>query len=111
MVSIEHKQGDTFVVTCTWTDSTGAAIPLTGYTVTSQVKVLKYNTFADNLTVAVVNEANGIFTLTASATATTSWPVTAGQYGRMFCDVQFSKGGIVTSTETFEIIVLREITQ
>ena len=111
MKQISHKRGDTLSLTCTWTDPNGTIIPLTGYTITSQVRVLTGTPFVDDLIVSVVSESGGIFTLSAVPASTVLWPITSGQYGRMFCDVQFSKAGVVVSTETFEIVVLREITQ
>jgi len=105
-----HKQGDTFSISCTWTDVNGDPIDLTGYDIKSQVKSFSDTPFEDDLSVAVLVAASGTFSVTASAIQTTLWPVTMGQYKRLFCDVQFKFGGVTTSTETFEIIVLREIT-
>ncbi|CAB4125015.1 hypothetical protein UFOVP59_67 [uncultured Caudovirales phage] len=111
MQSISHKQGDTFSASCVWTDSTSTAINLTGYTITSQVRVLSGVIFVDTLSVTITSAVNGAFTVSATPSATASWPVTTGQYNRMFCDIQFSKAGVVVSSETFEIIVVKEITQ
>lgn len=111
MESLNHKQGDTLTITGTWTDSSGVAIDLTGYTIASQVRVVTGTTFVDTLTATVVNTATGSFSLSATATQTSSWPVTHGQYTRTYCDIQFSKAGVVVSSDTFEIVVLLGITQ
>lgn len=111
MESLSHKQGDTFYVVCQWTDPLGSPISLSGYTVKSQVRVFNSSPFVDDLSVIILDSANGLFSLTATATQTTSWVVSSGQYNRTYCDVQFTKDGIVSSTETFEIIVQKEITQ
>ena len=110
MSQITHKKGDTFSLSCVWTDSTGAVIPLTGYTITSKVKVLSGTTFEDTLTVTVIDANAGTFTLSGASTSTAAWPITSGQYGRMYCDIQFVKAGITTTTETFEIVVVQDIT-
>jgi len=108
MAQIYHKRGDTFSLTCTWTDSLGAAIDLTGYTVESQVRAVS---FVDTLTTTITDVTNGVFTLTATATATADWPVTDSLSSKLFCDIQFTKGTTVTSTETFQIVVVEDITQ
>jgi len=110
MKQIKHKQGDTLLLTCTWTDPNGLVVDLTNYTITSKVKVVAGTLFEDTLTTDITSPASGIFILSATATDTALWPVTSGQYGRMFCDVQFSKDSVVVSTETFEIVVLLDIT-
>ena len=89
MAQIYHKRGDTFSLTCTWTDSSGTAIDLTGYTVESQVRA---TSFVDTLTVTVTDAANGVFTLSATATATADWPATNSLLSRLYCDVQFTTG-------------------
>ena len=107
MTQIYHKRGDTLSLSCVWKDSAGTPINLTGYTVACQVKAVN---FVDTLTVTVTSAANGAFTISRSATGTSSWPVTDSQASRLFCDIQFTSGSLVTSTETFQIIVLEDIT-
>ena len=108
MAQIYHKRGDTFSLTCTWTDSLGAAIDITDFTVESQVRAVG---FVDTLTVTVTDATNGVFTIAATATATADWPVTDSLYSKLFCDIQFTTGATVTSTETFQIVVVGDITQ
>ena len=108
MTQIYHKRGDTLSLTCTWKDPTGTAIDLTGYTVESQVRAVN---FVDNLLVTVTDATNGQFTISATATSTANWPSTNSAASRLFCDVQFTTGSVVVSTETFQIVVLEDITQ
>ena len=108
MAEIYHKKGDTLSYSCSWKDSSGVAIDLTGYTLNSQVRATN---FVDTLTVAVTSAVNGLFTLSATATQTASWPVTDGLLSRLFCDVQFTTGSVVVSTETFQLVIAQDITQ
>jgi hypothetical protein len=111
MLSITHKSGDTLSISCTWTDSTGLPMDLAGYTIACQVRDSTYTDFVDDLTTSVVSAPAGTFVISASASATALWPLTSGQYNRTYCDVQFSKNGVVTSSDTFEVIVVKDITQ
>jgi hypothetical protein len=106
MQSINFKRGDTLSISCTRKDSSGSAINLAGYTITSSVKM---GAFTDTLTVTVTNAAAGEFTLTKAAANTASWPLSSGT-SPMLCDVQFVVGGTTKSSETFEISVAEDIT-
>ncbi len=99
MESIPHKRGDTFLLTGT-TD-----VPLTGYTIASQVRDKSFKLIAQ-LTVNITQTSpTGIYTLSYPA-GSSSWPV-----GLLECDVQYTDGsGFIVSTETFEIDVLRDVT-
>lgn len=108
MAEIYHKKGDTLSYSCAWKDSSGVAMNLTGYTVASQVRAVG---FVDNLTVTVTSAVNGLFTLSATASQTALWPITSGADSRVFCDVQFTTGSTVVSSDTFQIIVVQDITQ
>lgn len=107
MGNLYHKTGDTLSLTCTYTDSSGNPINITSYTIASKVKAVG---FEDTITVTKTNAANGVFTLSATATDTASWPVTVSIASRLFCDVQFTSGSVVQSSETFQIIVVQDIT-
>jgi hypothetical protein len=112
MQQVTHKQGDTFSLSCSWKDPNGTAINLTGYTILSKVRVTTGTTFTDTLTSTITTAASGLFTLSATPTQTASWPLTSGQYGKLYCDVQFtSPTGVVTSSDTFEVVVVEEITR
>lgn len=108
MAQIYHKRGDTLSLNCSWKDSTGTAVNLTGYTVESQVRAVN---FSDTLVVTVTNAAAGEFTISRAAASTALWPVTSSNDSRLFCDIQFTTGSVVTSSQTFQIIVVEDITQ
>lgn len=107
MSQVYHKKGDTFTLICVWKDALGVPVDLSTYSIASQVRSTK---FVDNLSVTVIDAANGKFSVSRSAADTSSWPV-SNSVSRVFCDIQFTKGSIVTSSETFEVIVLEDITQ
>lgn len=108
MAIIYHKKGDTLSYSCSWKDSSGVAIDLTGYTVNSQVRA---TSFVGTLTATITDAVNGLFTLSATATETATWPVTDGPFSLLFCDVQFTVGSIVVSSDTFQVIIAQDITQ
>jgi hypothetical protein len=101
-MAIEVKRGDSFSLFCTRTDADGDAVNLTGVTVTSQ---MRYRSELIDLTPTIVSAAAGTFTLTADAAATESWAVV--DYD---CNVQFSSGGQVVSTATFQVRILEDVT-
>ena len=107
MQSINFKRGDTFSLDCTRKDSGGTAINLTGYTITSSVKM--GGSFSDTLTVTVTDAAAGQFTLTKAAASTASWPISS-EDSTVLCDVQFVLAGVIKSSETFSIYVVEDIT-
>lgn len=108
MSQVYHKRGDTLSFQCVWNDSAGNPVNISGYTITSQVRAVS---FVDDLTVTVTNPTLGQFTLSATAADTATWPLTTSAQSRVFCDVQFVLSGVVTSSETFQIIVVEDITQ
>lgn len=99
MEFIPHKRGDTFLLTGT-TD-----VPLTGYSIASQVRDKSFKLIAQ-LTVNITQTSpTGTYTLTYP-TGTSLWPVQV-----LECDVQYTNNaGVIVSTETFEINVLRDVT-
>ena len=107
MGNIYHKTGDTLSLTCTFTDSNGDAIDLTSYTLASKVKATG---FEDTLTVTVTDATAGIVVISATATATASWPVSTSSKSYLYCDIQLTLGEVVQSTETFQIVVVEDIT-
>lgn len=107
MSQIYHKRGDTFSHLCTWQDSSGSPIDITSHAIASKVKAVN---FEDTLSVTKTDAANGQFTLSATASETASWPVTTSDSSRLFCDIQFTVGSTVVSSETLQIIVIEDIT-
>ena len=108
MAQVYHKRGDTLSLSAVWLDSNNDPVDLTGYTVESQVRAVG---FVDDLTVTITDATAGEFVLSATATDTSMWPVTSSQSSRSFCDIQFTIAGIVVSSETFQVVVVEDITQ
>jgi hypothetical protein len=106
MKKIQHKRGATFALACQRLDAEGDAVDLTGKTITSDVLSgpTKYA-----LSVTVDNAVTGEFTLIAADT--TAWALTDVQTSTVqtFCDIRIEDSTINIS-ETFEIVVLQEIT-
>lgn len=102
-MTLKAKVGDTFSLACTRTDAAGDAVSLTGVTIAAQ---LRRGSTAVDLVPAPVDAAAGIFTLTKAAADTASW-----QLGIWSCDVEFTAGGIVASSETFNVLVEEDVTR
>lgn len=107
MSQIKAKRRTTFGATVTLRQADGVTpIDLTGFTVTAEVES---GDFSQAITATVTNAAQGIVALSATATQTADWPVTAGRV-RMFCDIKQVQGATVRRSPTFEIVVEKEIT-
>ena len=103
MAQIRFKRGDTFSLSCTYKVD-GVPTSVSSIDIDSQIRDNR-GSLVQNLTVTkLVN--TGEFTLIATATETAEWPVSV-----LRCDVQFSQGGTVRSTQTIDISVLEDITQ
>jgi hypothetical protein len=107
MEQIFHKRGDTLSLSCEWKDDEGDPIDITSITIASKVRS---GTFSDDLVVTKTNSVLGQFTVTLPAADTALWPVTKAAFNRMFCDIQTTTGSTVLSTDTFEIVVVEDIT-
>ena len=70
--SISFKRGDTFQLEGTRTNRSGAAVDLSGLTISSQARV---GSFVDDLTVSITSAATGEFILSATAAETELWPL------------------------------------
>ena len=103
MAQINFKRGDTFTLTCTYKVN-GVATSVADIDIDSQIRNQRDALIAD-LTVTKLS-GTGQFTLVATATQTAMWPVNV-----LRCDIQFSQGGMVRSTQTIDISVLEDITQ
>lgn len=100
---IKFKRGDTFTLTCTYKVN-GVDTSVTAFDIDSQIRDNRGNLIQD-LTVTKLVQT-GVFTLTSIATDTANWPVSV-----LRCDIQFSQGGSVRSTQTFDISVVEDITK
>lgn len=103
MAQIKFKRGDTFNLTCTYKVD-GVPSSVADIDIDSQIRNQR-DSLVEDLTVTKL-VGTGEFTLSATANETSLWPITV-----LRCDIQFSHGGSVRSTQTFEISVLEDITQ
>lgn len=100
------KRGDDFRMDISLTDpnNNNDPVDITGWTIRSQVR--RGKNLTAELTVAIIDAANGQFRLTAPASATETWKVDTHK-----CDIEFTQPAIgVTSSETFEVIVSEDVT-
>lgn len=103
---IKHKQGDTFEVGATYSDSeTGVAISLTGYTIVSQIRDVG-GALIESLQVifADQNTKPGEFSL--RSTATGAWPTR-----ELLWDIEYRFDDTVISTETLRIAVQGDVSR
>ena len=103
MAQIRFKRGDTFTLTCTYKVD-GVPTSVTSIDIDSQIRDNRGALVQDLAVTKLVG--TGEFTLIATATETSNWPTSV-----LRCDVQFSKGGSVRSTQTFDISVAEDITR
>ena len=106
---IDHKQGDTIVWDCHYTDDIGGTVDITTYDLKCQAR-LKNNMSTILFTVSSLDNTidkyaptNGNFKITQS---TTDFPIGVYQV-----DIQYTFSGIVKSTETFELNIYEDVTQ
>lgn len=105
MATITHKRGDTFELTCSL-ENGGNDVNITGWTVAAQLRQID-DTLVQGMTVTVTDAAAGEFTITAANTETDDWPI-----GNLEIDVEFTESdGSVSSSETFTIAVIKDITR
>lgn len=100
----DFKRGDTFAMTCTYKQD-GAAHDITSVDVKCQVK--QGSTLVTEMNVAKANQSSnpGVFVLVPQSADTALWPL-----GNLLCDIQFTEGGVVRSTETFYINIIEQVT-
>lgn len=105
MATITHKRGDTFELTLTL-ENDGNAVDITNFTIASQIRQ-QDDVLVQALTVTKTDPTNGQFTLTSTDTETEGWPI-----ANLEVDVEFIEDtGVVSSSETFNINVLKDITR
>lgn len=105
MAEIAHKRGDTFELTCSL-ENGGNPVDITGWTVAAQLRKGD-DTLVQSVTVTVTDASAGEFTVTAASTETDDWPIE-----NLDIDVEFTEAsGAVSSSETFTINVIKDITR
>lgn len=99
------KRGDTFLLACTYKEN-ATPVDLSDFDIQSQVRD-SMGALVEQLVVSLADQgtAPGVFTLAPSSNPP-DWPVDL-----LTCDVQFTKDGVVRSTQTFEIPVEQDITR
>ena len=102
------KRGDSFALTCTF-KSAGQPTALTGYTIRAHLRNGMGGLIAELVPQIAADQVAtpGRFFLTpADQAQTKTWPAP----GNISCDIEFTVGGVVHSTETFLIPIERDIT-
>jgi hypothetical protein len=111
MATITHKRGDSLELECKLVKD-DVAIDITNFTITSQLRdstdtLITDTNFNGSFTVTKTNPTTGVFKITATATETSEWPLR-----KAICDVQFVEAdGDTTSSETFNIDIVRDVTR
>ena len=100
------KRGDTMLLSATYKVD-GVATDVTNIDIASQIRT-SGNALVATMAVTKLNQTTktGQFTLSPTVADTTNWPL-----GVLCCDIQFSQEGSVRSTETFQIVTVREVTK
>lgn len=100
----DFKRGDTFAMTCIYKQD-GTPHSVTSVDIKCQVK--QGSTLVTEMTVTKANQSTnlGAFVLTPQSADTALWPI-----GNLLCDIQFTEGGTVRSTETFYINIIEQVT-
>ena len=101
----QHKRGDTFSLACAWKQS-GAAAPITGFTITAQIRKKSGMELVAALSVVNRNDAAGTFTLVPVVSDTNDWPI-----GSLICDLQITNGSTIRSSDSFLIPVIEDVTR
>jgi hypothetical protein len=102
-IIIQHKRGDSFKVSGVYENDAGAASPLTGTTITSQIRN-RNNALVSELAVIVDDIPNGLYHLDAGDTS--NWPIDL-----LWWDIQFTSSAGVGSSETVTIDVVKDVTR
>lgn len=104
MKSINNfKRGDTLLLTAIYKVD-GVATSVSAIDIASQIRTNR-GTLVATMSVTKL-PATGQFTLSPVDPNTSAWPL-----GALQCDIEFSEGGNIRSTETFTLVVTQEITK
>lgn len=100
---ITHKHGSSFVAKITG-GANGAVLDLSPYTITSQIRARDSDRLMPGVVVTIVNAALGRFDVTALDTS--SWTETD-----LLWDVVLTNGGVIASSDTVPIQVVKRVTR
>jgi len=105
MATISHKRGDTFFLSSSL-EQDGNPIDISTWIISCQARKTD-DTLVQDFTVTVTDAASGDFTISATDAETELWPI-----GTLEVDIEFIEAGpVVSSTETFFISVVKDITR
>jgi hypothetical protein len=103
MANITHKRGDTLEWVVTLTQNS-VAVDITDWTIRSQIR--QDTTLVYEFLVTKTNAGSGVFSLSATAAQTATWPL-----GSLLIDIEFiDPTGFVISSQTFTMQLVRDIT-
>jgi hypothetical protein len=102
--TLRHKRGDTFQYDCVVREKkNGPPVDITSWTIRSQLRDLRDRLLCE-FTITILNAAEGRYRL--SAGDTTDWAP-----GAAAMDIEYrDAGGVVHSTETMAVTVLKDET-
>lgn len=98
------KRGDSFLMACVYKEG-GVATNVTNYTIRSQVRNSS-DALVQQLAVTKADQSTDPGAFVLAAGVIDSWPIDL-----LRCDIEFSEGGTVRSTQTFMIPVLEDVTR
>lgn len=103
----DFKRGDTFSITCTWKENNIPA-STAGLTIRSQIRNPKTMALIAELTATHADQIlnPGVFVLTPIVTNTANWPI-----GQMIGDIEITKAGVIRSSRTFVVPILKGVTE
>ena len=96
------KEYDSITIACQYKDDDGFPLSLDGVDIKSELRT-QHNVLIDRLEVTVSDEDQGLFHLRPTRRRL---PI-----GKHNIDVMFSKNGFRISSETFQIAVIKSVTQ
>ena len=105
-VPIEIRTGDTCSIVVSITDSTGAAVNVTGRTYRAQIRYSPDTSILASFTCVITNAAGGVVTCTMSATTTASLPV-----GRAQWDFEETNGDVVNTLFGGLVTITADVTK
>jgi hypothetical protein len=101
----DFKPGDTFGFCAIVTDESGEPVTLDAENIKSQVRDYKDNLKAE-LVVVKHPEDVGSYLFSAPPEVTELWPL-----GPLFIDIETNSSGIISSSETFKVNIVRQVTK
>lgn len=105
MQEIELKRGDTFLMSCTYSDNADLPIDITNVTIKSQVRDAQ-GVLLQELVVTKLDQVTNKGKFTLGTVSGYSFPL-----GRHSWDIEYTSNGQVQSTETIFLNIIQDITK